>query len=275
MEQLPRPEEVRVAIDEIVALIGLAASFPQSRFAEPAAEDEHRYQTLWRSIDGFLIRLQKAGLPLRHRNPHRQLKEMWGYIWAKDRSGRERKELPACLYEETQRELQALVEVLGEADVTEEVLRDLRESRRRTNELFVAMPFDPELNAFFEKVVEPAARAAGLDPVRIDRRPPEGYITEAILSTIRRAVLVLVDLTLERPNCYFEAGYARGAFRRAIFTCRADHDPRRTDRGSYRVHFDADTFPIIWWQPDDLASARAELEGRLQAELWDVRAEAH
>ncbi len=117
------------------------------------------------------------------------------------------------------------------------------ESRRRTNQLFVTMPFDPELNAFFKKVVKPAARAAGHDPVRIDRRPPEGYITKAILSTIRRAVLVLVDLTLERPNCYFEAGYARGAFRRVIFTCRADHDPRRTDRGSYRVHFDADTFP--------------------------------
>jgi hypothetical protein len=213
-------------------------------------------------------------LPLRHRNPHRQLKEMWGYIWAKDRSGRERKELPARFYEETQRELQALVEVLGEgADVTEEVLRDLRESLRRTNELFVAMPFDPELDAFFEQVVEPAAKAAELEPVRIDKKEPEGYITEAILSAIRRALLVLVDLTLERPNCYFEAGYARGAFRRVIFTCRADHDWRRSGHGPLRVHFDVDTFPITWWNPADLGSARDELASRLETIRRDVSAE--
>lgn len=40
--------------------------------------------------------------------------------------------------------------------------------------------------------------------------PGDYRITDRILASIQRAGLVVVDLTQDRPNVYFELGYARG-----------------------------------------------------------------
>jgi hypothetical protein len=179
---------------------------------------------------------------------------MWAWIWASGGSGRQRLERPQELYADLHKDLRALAEALGQgADTPDEVLRELRESMRRTDELFVAMAFHEETRAFYDRVIDPAARACQLVPKRVDREEPELYLTEAILSGIRRSVLVLADLTLARPNCHFEAGYALGAFRRVIFTCRDDHDVRSpTHDGQFRVHFDVDTVKITWWSLDSV-----------------------
>jgi len=83
--------------------------------------------------------------------------------------------------------------------------------------------------------------------------------------------LVLCDLTFERPNCYFEAGFAKGAMRRVLFSCRADHNPRSVSSGEYRVHFDVDQLKITWWTADHLNAAKGELEGRLRALLSEIK----
>lgn len=262
---LPSRREVRAVIEQIEGLIGLSSSFPQSRYAlSPPATDEHRYGQLYAAIDDFLSDLQSQGIPLHHANPHRTLRAMWGWVWSLSGGASTRIERPRQLYADLLVELAALADIVAAgADTPDEILRDLRESLRRTNEIFVIMALRSETEAFFERAVRPAAEAVGLKAVRIDREEPEGYITEAILSAIRRSVFVLADLTFERPNCYFEAGYAKGAFRRVVFTCRNDHDVRAAKaRSPTRVHFDVDAFRITWWEAEKLIRARVELEDR-------------
>lgn len=179
---------------------------------------------------------------------------------------------PRTLYAELIQQLNELREILEDgADAPEEVFRELRESARRTNELFVIMAFRDEMRPFWDGVVVPAAEAVGLRPVRIDAEEPEAAISEAILSSIRRAMLVLCDLSFERPNCYFEAGFAKGSFRRVIFTARADHDPRAAARGQNRVHFDVDQLRITFWNPEELPRARAEVQERLANVLREIQ----
>lgn len=133
------------------------------------------------------------------------------------------------------------------------------------------MAFRSETLAFKEDVIVPAARAVGLEPVVMSEQEPEEAISEATLSSIRRSVLVLCDLSFERPNCYFEVGFAKGSLRRVVYTCRADHNIRTNQGSAYRVHFDVDQFKITWWKGEDLASARIEVEARLRALLQGLR----
>jgi len=147
----------------------------------------------------------------------------------------------------------------------------VRESIRRRNEMFVIMAFHDETDGFWEQVVEPVANSLSLSPVRIDRKETEVAISEEILSSIRRALLVLCDLSFERPNCYFEAGYAKGCFRRVLFTARHDHDPRASSRGPFKVHFDLDQLKITWWNPDNFSSAKHEVEERVRNTLNEIK----
>jgi hypothetical protein len=179
------------------------------------------------------------------------------------------------LYADLLRQLAELRQMLTNgADAPEEAFREFREAARRTNELFTIMAFRAEMTPFWEDVVTQAAQAVGLRPVRIDAEEPEAAISEAILSSIRRATLVLCDLSFERPNCYFEAGFAKGSFRRVIFTARADHDPRAAVRGEHKVHFDVDQLRITFWHADDLPRARAEIEERLASVLREIQPQA-
>lgn len=270
---LPTRTEVLDATRQIQALVGLSASFRQSRFdLIPSGAAERNYRGLYSSIDEFLQRLRRAGIPLGNPNHHQTLQGMWGWIWSEGGSAAQRLERPKRLYDDLLADLRSLAEAISDgADTPEEVLRDLRESHRRNNEVFVVMAFHRELNAFYEQAVVVAAERVGLRAVRIDRVEPEGFITEAILSAIRRSIFVLADLTYERPNCYFEAGYAKGAFRRVVFTCREDHDIRSGTHGAQRVHFDVDTFLITWWNPASLDRAASELEDRFRRVLDAVR----
>jgi hypothetical protein len=202
---------------------------------------------------------------------------MWAWCWnAEGPGGRAAARMGRAegLYAEMLGQLADLREILTNgADAPEEVFREFREAARRTNELFTIMAFRPDITPFWEHVVQPAADAAGLRPIRIDAEEPEAAISEAILSSIRRSTLVLCDLSFERPNCYFEAGFAKGSFRRVIFTARADHDPRGAVRGEYRVHFDVDQLRITFWDPADLPRARDEIRERLANALPEIDAQ--
>lgn len=75
--------------------------------------------------------------------------------------------------------------------------------------VFVITSFAPDMEPAFE-AVEAAATAVGLRAHRVKDIAGDYRITDRILTSIRRARFVVVDLTHERPNVYFELGYARG-----------------------------------------------------------------
>lgn len=119
---------------------------------------------------------------------------------------------------------------------------------------FVAMAFDPSLNEAYSDGIEPAIAAAGLRVVRVDKIEHNGVVTDLIQAEIRRAQVIVADVTMQRQGVYFEAGFALGLARIVIWTCRKDEIKK--------VHFDTRQYShVVWETPIDL---RSKLEARIR-----------
>jgi len=133
---------------------------------------------------------------------------------------------------------------------------------------FIIMSFNPTLDFLYRDALVPAVSDCHLQPHRVDEREFDGTISEAILDKIRNCRVVVADLTDERPNCYFELGYALGLGKPAILAARKDHDPRRDLRNhDPKVHFDLDCHKISYWVPEDLNELRQQLAIRIEKHL--------
>jgi TIR domain len=83
------------------------------------------------------------------------------------------------------------------------------------NFVFVVMSFDASMEPAYD-AVKAAAEVCGLVAKRVKDVPGDYRITDKMLGLIASARLIVVDLSLERPNVYFELGYARGLGKRVI-----------------------------------------------------------
>jgi nucleoside 2-deoxyribosyltransferase len=131
------------------------------------------------------------------------------------------------------------------------------------------MSFNPLLDFVYRDALVPAVTDSGLLPYRVNEEEFDGTITEAILEKIRNSRLVVADLTDERPNCYFELGYALALGKPAILAARKDHDPRRDSRNpdDPKVHFDLDSHKITYWVRENLNELRQQLALRIKKHL--------
>jgi hypothetical protein len=120
---------------------------------------------------------------------------------------------------------------------------------------FVAMAFDKSLDDVFETAIKPAVQASGLTLVRVDKLEHNGIVTDLIHAEIRRAQVVVADVTLQRQGVYFEAGLALGLGRTVIWTCREDEIKQ--------VHFDTRQYSHVVWK--DCPDFRVKLETRIRA----------
>jgi hypothetical protein len=136
-------------------------------------------------------------------------------------------------------------------------LQELRTTQKRHRQAFVAMWFDPAMDAVFNEGFEPALLGQGYLPLRIDRSEHNGKIDDRIVAEIRQSGLVVADFTGNRAGVYFEAGFARGLGIPVIWTCRKDY--------IRKVHFDTRQYNhIVWHDASDLAT---KLRVRIQATL--------
>jgi nucleoside 2-deoxyribosyltransferase-like protein len=90
--------------------------------------------------------------------------------------------------------------------------------------VFVICPLAPEMDPVYTAIAA-AARAVGLHAERVKDVRGDYRITETIMAMIRQARLVVADLTHERPNVYFELGYARGLGKTVITLLRTGSTP--------------------------------------------------
>ena len=81
------------------------------------------------------------------------------------------------------------------------------------------MSFAPEMEPIFEGI-RAAGRTYDQRVERVKDVPGDYRITDKILEMIERARLIVADLTHERPNAYFELGYARGIGKSVITVVR-------------------------------------------------------
>ena len=118
---------------------------------------------------------------------------------------------------------------------------------------FIVMKFgDQELEDAYELVIEPAINACGLKPVRVDKIAVENTINEDIIRLIKTSTLVVADLTGERPNCYYEVGFAHALGRPVILSI----------KNREKIHFDLVTHQFLIW--NNLREFRGELELRIK-----------
>lgn len=90
-------------------------------------------------------------------------------------------------------------------------------------------------------------------------RSPNEKIDDKIIVGIRTAEFMVADVTLERPNVYFEAGFAMALGRPVIWTAL---------RGEV-LHFDIRQFNFIEW--DTPADLREKPRDRVQATIPSAR----
>jgi nucleoside 2-deoxyribosyltransferase len=141
-------------------------------------------------------------------------------------------------------------------------------------EAFIIMSAQTELDSLFKEGIAPSVQANGLAPFLMIEREPSASILNEILSRIETAKLIVADLTFERPNCYYEVGYAQAKGKKVIFTAREDHDPRRPNRqpNGPKVHFDLDSHRISFWRQDALTELRLELTQRIEEAVRGLEA---
>ncbi|MGD0481257.1 MAG: hypothetical protein ABSA42_13875 [Terracidiphilus sp.] len=76
--------------------------------------------------------------------------------------------------------------------------------------VFVAMPFNEDMDDVYHYGIQNAVNAAGFLCERSDVSSFTGDVMEWVRSRIRTASLVVADLTDSNPNVYLEVGYAWG-----------------------------------------------------------------
>ncbi len=157
---------------------------------------------------------------------------------------------------------------VDEHNVTEEFVNELRlltsthsarsvieQSLRPTvNQIFVIMKIgEPELDSAYEGVIVPLGKEFGYAVVRIDAVQDSGNVNEQILENIAQSRLILADLSGERPNCYYEAGFAHALGREMILAAQR----------KYKIHFDLAGYRFIRWRTE--ADYRRQLRERLSS----------
>lgn len=134
---------------------------------------------------------------------------------------------------------------------------------------FVIMPIEnPETEPIWENVYIPVIEGAGLAPKRIDKEDEGTLLPTQIVQYINQSPLIIADLTLARPNCYLEVGYAMGLnkYNNLILCCREDHNIHspKYSIDSEKVHFDLQSYGIIWWNQNDLDSFKEKLAEKIE-----------
>lgn len=123
---------------------------------------------------------------------------------------------------------------------------------------FVAMWFDASVQDAYMDGIKPALEAdCGYTVLQMSEHEHNNSITDEMLVQIRNAEFVVADVTGQRPNVYFEAGFALALGRPVVWSCR--------DAEADAIHFDTRQFSHILWQtPADL---RRLLAARVKATI--------
>jgi len=127
----------------------------------------------------------------------------------------------------------------------------------KRNTAFVLMPMDrenPELEDVYE-TIKLACKSFGVRAYRADEIQHQDRITDLILSEIQQCELLIADLSYERPNVYYEIGYAHALQKRPVLY----------RKSGTRLHFDLSVHNVPEYK--NITELRSLLHKRLEAVL--------
>jgi len=114
---------------------------------------------------------------------------------------------------------------------------------------FVIMKYgDKALDSAYTGVVKPVFKQFNLEAFRIDA----GHITDQMLTSIAESTIIYADLSGERPNCYYETGFAHALGKNLILAINT----------KYERHFDIAGYRFIQWETEQ--ELREQLTSRLK-----------
>lgn len=147
----------------------------------------------------------------------------------------------------------------------------------RTKQVFVAMPFKPELDFVYDAICDTVIkinRENGTDllpPVRIDKQII-GFsydIVNEILENIQNAGLLIADLTEQNANVYYEVGYAQGLIKAKLGNTAEVlyliSNPDNPDEPFANAKFDVQHYKMIPYKND--GNGVSKLKANLEKEL--------
>jgi hypothetical protein len=129
------------------------------------------------------------------------------------------------------------------------------ELKRNTAFILMAMdPDDPELEDVY-RTIKDVCLSFGINAYRADEIEHQDRITDRILSEIKTCEFLIADLSHERPNVYYEIGYAHATAKRPILYRK---------KGT-RLHFDLSVHNVPEYR--NITELRDLLTRRLEAIL--------
>jgi hypothetical protein len=120
--------------------------------------------------------------------------------------------------------------------------------------VFVIMPYTDDMEPIYDGI-DAAASSVGLKAQRVKDVQGDYRITDKIMEMILSSRLVVADITHERPNVYFELGFARGIGKTVITIARRDA----------KIHFDVKDWTYITYIDSRLLER--DLRERLEFEI--------
>ena len=137
-----------------------------------------------------------------------------------------------------------------------------------TNSCFVVMPFHSLFESEYSRVIRPAVEEVGLDCVRGDEIYRGQSIVQDIWYSIRRARVIVAELTNRNPNVMYEVGLAHALSKPIIFITRNQDD----------VPFDLRALRYLFYDPNDPFwgdNLRKELVSMLRKAIEESSLQSH
>ena len=122
---------------------------------------------------------------------------------------------------------------------------------------------EEELDDLVVNCFRPAVKDTGFDLYRLDDVPKAGLIDDRLRVEIRTSRFLIADLTHENRGAYWEAGYAEGLGKPAIYTC------EKSKFEDMKPHFDTNHHTTVLWDKNDLGKTAQDLKSTIRATLPD------
>lgn len=133
----------------------------------------------------------------------------------------------------------------------------IKEAGMLSKKCFVAMSCSEDLSEIYERSIKEAIIEAGYEPIFIEKEEHNEKICDLIIAEIRACKFLIADVTGQRQNVYYEAGFAHGLGRDVIWTCKQDEIEK--------AHFDTRQYNhITWVNKEDL---KKKLVNRIKATI--------
>lgn len=229
-------------------LIGLKKDITKiETVMEDVSTGEHTYQEcdevykqLLFSINSKIHKFKKQGLNIPHLNTYESLKDFYAYWKVNLKTYQSRREHIRSLYGPMEKKINDLIIEIDDNDqATFEPKKEEFELENEELEIdeklcFVLMPFDDRFNSIYEdkikKIVEDEFK---LNCKRADEIFGVGTIIEDIWDYIRKARILVAELTGKNPNVFYELGLAH-AMKKDVILITQDIDDMPFDLKHYR-----------------------------------------